>query len=122
MYINLCATEFSLEDGSSDSAGFALCHSDAEAVTVLTAKTSQRYRLQSNRFAALSLLAEKLVDRLRRRFQKEADFSCSFSSALPVQELSEAIDKHFVCRRASLLLQASLTRTQSPLYCAQMFK
>ncbi len=62
-------------------------------VTVLSSKSSQRYRLQSDNLCALWLHAKQLEDRLHRLHQ--ADLQCSYSSSLPMHEYFIEVDNHF---------------------------
>ncbi|XP_043835168.1 protein PTHB1 isoform X1 [Dromiciops gliroides] len=69
-------------------------------VTVLASKTSQRYRIQSERFEDLWLITKELTLRLQEHFEKQGvkDFTCSFSGCIPLQEYFELIDQHFELR------------------------
>ncbi|XP_058152772.1 protein PTHB1 isoform X1 [Dasypus novemcinctus] len=69
-------------------------------VTLLASKTSQRYRIQSERFEDLWLITNELILRLQEYFEKQGikDFECSFSGSMPLQEYFELIDHHFELR------------------------
>nr|XP_020824725.1 protein PTHB1 isoform X3 [Phascolarctos cinereus] len=69
-------------------------------VTVLASKTSQRYRIQSERFEDLWLITKELTLRLQEHFEKQGtkDFTCSFSGCIPLQEYFDVIDQHFELR------------------------
>ncbi|XP_005112298.1 protein PTHB1 [Aplysia californica] len=66
-------------------------------VTMLASKTSQRYRLQSDRLESMWLPLRELVARLNNHFKKgsHSDFRVSFDGALPLQEYFELVDTHF---------------------------
>lgn len=69
-------------------------------VTLLASRTSQRYRIQSERFEDLWLITNELILRLQDHFEKQGtkDFACSFSGCVPLQEYFELIDHHFELR------------------------
>ncbi|KAK3082884.1 hypothetical protein FSP39_007920 [Pinctada imbricata] len=66
-------------------------------VTVLASKTSQRYRLQCDKFEALWLLVKDLAGRLSSHFNrtKNDNFSVYFTGQLPLQEYFDLIENHF---------------------------
>uniref|UniRef100_A0AAZ3QQ77 Uncharacterized protein n=1 Tax=Oncorhynchus tshawytscha TaxID=74940 RepID=A0AAZ3QQ77_ONCTS len=59
-------------------------------VTVMASKTSQRYRIQSESFKDIWLVAKELVQRFDRYFAKQGvfDFRISFAGPLPLAEYS----------------------------------
>ncbi|XP_072859901.1 protein PTHB1 isoform X2 [Pogona vitticeps] len=69
-------------------------------VTLLASKTSQRYRIQSDRLEDLWLVTKELTLRLEEHFRKQncKDFACTFSGPIPLQEYFEIIDQHFELR------------------------
>ncbi|XP_053083687.1 protein PTHB1 isoform X2 [Pangasianodon hypophthalmus] len=69
-------------------------------VTVLASKTSQRYRIQSESFEDIWLVAKELVQRFERHFAKLGvkDFRNSFSGPIPLTEYFETVDHHFELR------------------------
>ena len=78
-------------------------------VTVLSSKTSQRYRLQSDNLACLWILTESLESRLSKRFANEKmPLECSYSSSLPLHEYYSEIEQHFHKRKKLLALQEQL--------------
>ncbi|XP_066998295.2 protein PTHB1 isoform X2 [Anabrus simplex] len=91
--------------GASNAIGFLLHGTSTCIVTAMSAKTSQRYRLQSNGVVSVYMLASQLVQRLQKHFSKTKDFHISYSSAVPVQELFTLLDTHLACRIESLMLQ-----------------
>ena len=78
-------------------------------VTVLSSKTSQRYRLQSDNLACLWILTESLQSRLAKRLANEkAPLECSYSSSLPMHEYYSEIELHFHKRKKLMALQEQL--------------
>ena len=69
------STEFILDSTMSNAAGFQ--YFGGPYVTVLSSKTSQRYRLQSDNLACLWILTETLENRLSKRFANEKHFNVS---------------------------------------------
>uniref|UniRef100_A0A674MA93 Bardet-Biedl syndrome 9 n=1 Tax=Takifugu rubripes TaxID=31033 RepID=A0A674MA93_TAKRU len=69
-------------------------------VTLLASKTSQRYRIQSDSFEDMWLVAKELVRRFDQYFSKLGvkDFKKSFSGPLPLQEYFLSVDHHFQLR------------------------
>lgn len=84
------------DDDQSNAIGFQLLA--GSKITLLASKTSQRYRLQSEQFEDIWLIAKELVLRLEKYFRKKRDFACSFSDPIPLQEYFEIIDLHFELR------------------------
>nr|CAD7463701.1 unnamed protein product [Timema tahoe] len=88
-----------LMDGHITSASNAIsfqCHERKDSVvSILTAKSSQRYRLQADTLSTLSLFASQLVERLKKHFAKTKHFVCSYTSSLPMHELFTKLDAHF---------------------------
>ncbi|KAG8572476.1 hypothetical protein GDO81_012054 [Engystomops pustulosus] len=71
-----------------------------QKVTLLASKTSQRYRIQSEKFEDLWLVTKEFIMRFEEYFLKQGvkDFTCSFSGPIPLQEFFELIDQHFEFR------------------------
>ncbi|XP_062843657.1 protein PTHB1 [Trichomycterus rosablanca] len=69
-------------------------------VTVLASKTSQRYRIQTESFEDIWLVAKELVQRFEQHFAKHGvkDFRNSFSGPIPLTEYFEIVDQHFELR------------------------
>ena len=76
-------------------------------VTVLSSKTSQRYRLQSDNLASLWLLTQSLESRLTKKFSGDNNvpLECSYSSSLPMHEYYSEIELHFHKRKKLITLQ-----------------
>ncbi|XP_056376403.1 protein PTHB1 isoform X1 [Hyla sarda] len=71
-----------------------------QKVALLASKTSQRYRIQSEKFEDLWLITKELIVRFEEYFLKQGikDFTCSFAGPIPLQEYFELIDQHFELR------------------------
>ena len=85
-------------------------------VTVLSSKTSQRYRLQSDNLSCLWILTQSLESRLVKRFanaDKEVPLECSYSSSLPLHEYYSEIELHFHKRKKLMALQEQLEHRSS---------
>ena len=90
--------EFILDSTMSNAAGFQ--YFGGPYVTVLSSKTSQRYRLQSDNLACLWLLVQSLYHRLSKRFSADKmGLECSYSSSLPLHEYYSEIEMHFHKRK-----------------------
>lgn len=82
----------------------------AQPVTIVAAKTSQRYRIQGNAFEDLTLVLVTLVQRLGHYYRKVEDFSLSFSSVLPVAAYYEVIEGYYELITRRRLLQDQLAQ------------
>ncbi|XP_075127200.1 protein PTHB1 isoform X2 [Leptodactylus fuscus] len=71
-----------------------------QKVTLLASKTSQRYRIQSEKFEDLWLITKEFIICFEEYFLKQGikDCTCSFSGPIPLQEYFELIDQHFELR------------------------
>ncbi|XP_018007608.1 protein PTHB1 isoform X2 [Hyalella azteca] len=97
--------EFGL-DSSMSSTGVGLQHYAGPLVTVLSSRTTQRYRLQSDSLPALWVVFREMCRRLEsywgtggRHGAGEETFSLWVSSMLPLNELYSLIDAHFLRRK-----------------------
>ncbi|XP_044732129.1 protein PTHB1 [Chrysoperla carnea] len=100
---------------SSNAIGFVQLTNPSNIVTILAAKSSQRYRLQSDSIASLNYLTQDLILRLKKHFIKQKDFNITqTSTSLPISQLLDAIDRHFKSRQNVLELQ-----TESAQYATQ---
>jgi Bardet-Biedl syndrome 9 protein len=80
-------------------------------VTVLSSKTSQRYRLQSDNLASLWLVTQSLESRLAKKFSSDsAPLECSYSSSLPLHEYYSEVEMHFHKRTKLVSLQEQLAQ------------
>lgn len=95
------------ELGSADAGphcvGLKLIH--GAKTTILTSKSSNRYRVQGESYAALWLIAKELL----KRIQKHAP-SCIITHPQPVNidEISPVMDRHFQLRMSKLSVQQLL--------------
>ena len=88
----------------SNAAGFQ--YFGGSYVTVLSSKTSQRYRLQSDNLASLWLLTQSIETRLIKKFSGDKiPLECSYSSSLPMHEYYSEIELHFHKRKKLITLQ-----------------
>ena len=97
--------EFVLDSTMTNAAGFQ--YFGGPYVTVLSSKTSQRYRLQSDNLASLWLLTQSLENRLNKKFagDTKVPLECSYSSSLPMHEYYSEIELHFHKRKKLITLQ-----------------
>lgn len=117
--------------GTSNAAGFRCYGGRGSIVTVLAAKSSQRYRLQCDTLTSLCVFTSQLVERLNRHFSKHKDFICSYSSSLPIHELFSEIGTHFLFRekakkiqvgtQVTFTLKLSLHFNSTPQYVNSLF-
>lgn len=88
---------------TNNSAAFIL--NTVNSVTILLAKTSERYRVQSDVMLSLNVVLEELIHRLAKYYHKNKTFSVSFSSALPITQFLEYVNQHFVSRQKVVALE-----------------
>uniref|UniRef100_A0A8C1A588 Bardet-Biedl syndrome 9 n=1 Tax=Cyprinus carpio carpio TaxID=630221 RepID=A0A8C1A588_CYPCA len=83
---------------TSSALGFQLI--TGSKVIVLASKTSQRYRIQSESFEDIWLVAKELVQRFDQHFASLGvkDFRNSFTGPIPLPEYFETVDHHFELR------------------------
>ncbi|GAB6018791.1 Protein PTHB1, variant 2 [Chamberlinius hualienensis] len=70
-------------------------------VTILMAKTSQRYRIQSDNFESVGLILKELLQRLQKWFShsdKEDKLICSYQNDIPLQEFYLIVNSHLQTR------------------------
>ncbi|XP_060761669.1 protein PTHB1 isoform X3 [Neoarius graeffei] len=93
-------TEFSGKAEDKEGNTLAFQFIAGSRVTILASKTSQRYRIQSESFEDIWLVAKELVQRFERHFAKLGvkDFRNSFSGPIPLAEYFETVDHHFELR------------------------
>uniref|UniRef100_A0A8C1ZJK8 Protein PTHB1-like n=1 Tax=Cyprinus carpio TaxID=7962 RepID=A0A8C1ZJK8_CYPCA len=86
------------ENNDSSALGFQLI--TGSRVIVLASKTSQRYRIQSESFEDIWLVAKELVQRFDQHFASLGvkDFRNSFTGPIPLPEFFETVDHHFELR------------------------
>lgn len=96
---------------SSNAIGFKRLNSPIG--TILAAKSSKRYRLQSDDMILLNLLVEELVRRLKSHYVNHTDFSISYNSPLPVNECFKYLNDHFAKNQKVTGLQNELNLLSS---------
>lgn len=78
------------------------CSLGSRVVTVIAAKMSTRYRLQSDSILPLALLVKQLVSRLERlsnNAEQQSSVNVTSSSPLPLELLFSAIESHLTFRK-----------------------
>ena len=103
--------EFNLDATMANAAGFQ--YYGGPYVTLLSSKTSQRYRLQSDDLPALWIITKELEERLQRHHQGQqgsAALQCTYSSSLPIHEYFTEIESHFYKRTKRSQLSAQLAQ------------
>lgn len=96
-------SEFIGENGlnqSSNTISLKTIHGAGSVSTILLAKSSQRYRLQSDSMASLCIVLREIVERLRKHYSNEANFKITSGTSLPVQQLLEHVRRHYEKRRS----------------------
>lgn len=71
-------------------------------VSILSSKSNNRYRIQSDSFEMMWLVIDQLVKRLEQHFKKAKEgtqFKAGFAGPLPLAEYGEVIDAHFEHRQ-----------------------
>lgn len=91
-----------------NAAGFQ--HLNGAIVTVLSSKTSQRYRLQSDNLSSLWILTQDTENRLQRFHSGSRDgaLQCTYTSSLPMHEYFTEVETHFHKRNKLAQLQEQL--------------
>lgn len=95
---------------AANAAGFANVTECGKTTSILLAKSSQRYRIQSDSLVSLNPMLEQMVYRLGKYFQDEEGFSIKFSGSLPISPLISCVNRHFEVRKEVVSLQVSSTR------------
>lgn len=98
--LNEIFLDFSEKSENKDNSALGFQLINGSKVTVLTSKTSQRYRIQSESFEDIWLIAKELVQRFDRHFSSLGvkDFRSSFTGPVPLAEYFETVDHHFKLR------------------------
>lgn len=94
-----------------NSVAFKSLREESIPVTILLAKTSERYRLQSDCMLSLNVILEELIFRLRSFFAKNKDFTMSFTNALPTAQVLQYVNYHFDARQRVKNLEVSKPHT-----------
>ncbi|XP_046859172.1 protein PTHB1-like [Xenia sp. Carnegie-2017] len=87
-----------VEDRGEPQVALGLEYINGPVVTILVSKTSQRYRIQCDRFDGLWLVVQQLVTRLHNYFADAKDdiaLQVSFAGPVPLKFYFELIDNHF---------------------------
>lgn len=81
-------------EGSANAVGLRFVNSES-TVTIVAAKTSQRYRLQGETLEDLALVLSTLIQRLNNNFRKGGDLNLTYGGPLPMQTYFENVEKHY---------------------------
>lgn len=92
---------------NSNAVGFKHLNS-SNVVTILLAKSSQRYRIQSDSLNTMPIIIKEIKRRLEHYHFGSKEFSVSFTSTVPHQKLVECTRKHFNARRDVVMLEEEL--------------
>uniref|UniRef100_V5HVG6 Putative coiled-coil protein n=1 Tax=Ixodes ricinus TaxID=34613 RepID=V5HVG6_IXORI len=98
-----------VSDITSQTVGMQFLH--GPQVSILVSRSSQKYRIQSDSFAALWLPTMELIRRLHQYYKRSNNgeaLKYSFSSNLPLQEYFDIIDKYFEVRQRGMELEEHL--------------
>ncbi|TRY97356.1 hypothetical protein DNTS_031697 [Danionella cerebrum] len=92
--------DFSEKSDNNDTSALGFQLITGSRVLVLASKTSQRYRIQSESFEDIWLVAKELVQRFDKHFASLGvkDFRNSFTGPIPLPEYFEIVDHHFELR------------------------
>jgi len=104
--------EFVLDSTMANAAGFGH-YAGSHTVTVLSSKTSHRYRLQSDNLPALWLLTKEIEERLMKAHPAKeggGGMQCTYSSSLPMHEYFTEIESHFHKRNRMKTLSEQLAQ------------
>lgn len=98
--LNLIFPDFAVKSDDKEGGALAFRYITGSSVSVLASKSSQRYRIQSENFEDMWLVAKELVARLDGHFAKEGvkDFHSSFAGPIPLPDYFEIVDQHFELR------------------------
>ncbi|KAG5271262.1 hypothetical protein AALO_G00177730 [Alosa alosa] len=98
--LNQVFPEFAVKSDDKEGGALAFRFITGSSVSVLASKSSQRYRIQSENFEDMWLIAKELVQRFDGHFAKQGvnDFRNSFAGPIPLAEYFEIVDHHFELR------------------------
>ncbi|XP_077522941.1 Bardet-Biedl syndrome 9 [Amblyomma americanum] len=98
-------------DITSQTIGIQFLH--GPQASILVSKSSQKYRIQSDNFAALWIPVLELLRRLHQYYKRSANdesLKCSYGSSLPLQEYFSIIDDYFKIRQEALEVEELLSQ------------
>lgn len=117
--------ENSTVDQPTSAMGIKLKTNSSKIITILLAKNSNRYRIQSNSLASLSLAMEQMTFRLHKHYNNTDDFRLVLGSSLPGNEIIPYITAHFKSRQMVVELEVGLflkLLKYCCLFCRKNFK
>ena len=82
------------ETSGTNAIGLNYLNSEENDITILAAKFSKRYRLQSESLPSLSLPIYLMIKKLQKQYEKNADFKIMYSMPLPLDFYNETLTKH----------------------------
>jgi len=119
LFDDVLATAPAAAEAARSSGGNALSFQccSGEVVTVLVSKNAGRYRLQSDQFEAMWLVADELCRRLAAYYEGpgagagggSGPFAVTYTDALPLQDYWAVIDAHFAARGDVLATRRQLS-------------
>ncbi|XP_044271066.1 protein PTHB1 [Tribolium madens] len=92
---------------------------NGKVVTILLAKSSERYRLQSDSFASLNLLVEEMVNRLRKHYANIGDFAITSGSFPQTSVILDYVRAHFNSQQKFVSLQNQIIQLSAQLRLIQ---
>ncbi|KAK9738823.1 PTHB1 N-terminus [Popillia japonica] len=93
---------------TSNAIGLKYFAPDSPPVTILAAKSSKRYRLQSDELVCLNLLVEEVIRRLKDYYANRKSFTITYSAQLPIDECVKYVKDHFEIAQEMTSLQDEL--------------
>lgn len=91
--LNQLFTEFVISDSSTNSVGLKLL-SSRNTITIVSAKSSQRYRLQAESLAEMTVPFSVLIDKLKYQYHKDKNFKLFYTGSLPLEQFFEKIQHY----------------------------
>ncbi|CAH2001525.1 unnamed protein product [Acanthoscelides obtectus] len=81
----------------------------SKTVTIVPAKSTQRYRLQADSFASISFVLEQMIYRLQA-YYKNKDLEISYGVSYPINELFSHVQEHFEMQKEVSTLKEKLNQ------------
>ncbi|CAG9853875.1 unnamed protein product [Phyllotreta striolata] len=106
--------EYAEDNKITNAIAFEPISSSTEPVTILLAKSSNRYRIQTSCFSLLSVIVEQMIHRLEKYYKNLDGFGVFYNAALPSNEIVVYVKEHFEKRNRVCYLENALDKL-----CAQ---
>lgn len=113
-YLLIFFAEYSNDESFSSFNSVGFKSPSGSVGTILLAKSSDKYRIQSDCFTMLSVLVEQLTTRLK---SGSPDCKIFINSSLPTPEILKYANEHFSAKQRVKLLQV-----KSRFYCHYLFR